>query len=312
MAGRHTLLERQIRRYFETAEGFSPSCEAFLDAVNDAYRQFDRDRELLERSMDLSSQELLQANAALRQSLADLRASEEERARLQVMSALGHLVGGLAHEVRNPLFCITATLDALLSNLDDTRDPQLVREALKSLTEPTARLTALMSELLEYGKPLGRNLAPGSLGAVVLDSIAECRRLAETRGVHLRADLGDRDRMVGMIRPRLLTALSNLVQNAVQHTPSGGEVVVEVAGCQENENARVRCAVRDTGPGFQEEDLPRIFEPFFTRRRGGTGLGLSIVQRVVEEQHARIVAANHPEGGAVVTLDFREWPSAVR
>lgn len=304
MAERHSLLKRQIRRFLGSEEGLTGSCQEFLDAVNDAYWQADYDRALLERSMDLSSQELLQANAALRESLAQLQAAEEERARLQVMGALGHLVGGLAHEVRNPLFCITATLDALLDNLDETADPRTVYRALKGLTEPTARLTALMSELLEYGKPLGRNLAAGALGAVVLEALAENRGLAEQRGVRLRADLGDRERRVCMIRPRLLMALSNLVQNAVQHTPAGGEVAVELTGAEENGRARVRCAVKDSGPGFLEEDLPRIFEPFFSRRRGGTGLGLSIVQRVVEEQHARIVAANRPEGGAVVTLDF--------
>ena len=307
MADRHSLLKRQIRRFLGNDEGLSWPGEQFLDAVSDAYRQADYDRALLERSMDLSSQELLQANAALRESLAQLQASEEERARLQVMGALGHLVGGLAHEVRNPLFCITATLDALLDNLDDTVDPQTVRRALRGLTEPTARLSALMSELLEYGKPLGQNLAAGALGAVVLEALAESRSLAESRGVRLRAELGEHERRVSMIRPRLLMALSNLIQNAVQHTPASGEVVVELTSHQDGEDGRrawVRCAVKDSGPGFLEEDLPRIFEPFFTRRRGGTGLGLSIVQRVVEEQRARIVAANRPEGGAIVTLDF--------
>ncbi|HWM91561.1 MAG TPA: HAMP domain-containing sensor histidine kinase [Thermoanaerobaculia bacterium] len=308
---RHSLLARQIRRFLGSDEGISGRCKALLDAVDDAYWQADRDRALLERSMDLSSQELLQANDALRQSLAQLQAAEEERARLQVMGALGHLVGGLAHEVRNPLFAITATLDALLANLEDTPEHQTVRRALQGLMEPTARLSALMAELLEYGKPLGRNLAAGPLGAVILEALADCRPLALSRGVQLRAELGDRERTVGMIRSRLLMALDNLVQNAVQHTPAGGEVVVEMTAVQEGGQPWARCSVKDSGPGFQEEDLPRLFEPFFTRRRGGTGLGLSIVQRVVEEQRARLVAANRPEGGAVVTLDIPEWRAPV-
>jgi signal transduction histidine kinase len=307
MAERHSLLAHQIRRFFGTEEGLSGPCLEFLDAVDDAYWQADHHRALLERSMDLSSQELLLANAALRQSFCQLQAAEEERAHLQTMSALGHLVGGLAHEVRNPLFAITATLDALLSNLEDTPDNQTVRRALQGLTEPTARLSALMSELLEYGKPLGRNLVAGQLAGVVLEAVEDCRELARARGVRLQAELGECEQVVAMIRSRLLIALSNLIQNAIQHTPAGGEVIVGMSRFEEGGRAWARCSVQDCGPGFKEEDLPRIFEPFFTRRRGGTGLGLSIVQRVAEEQRARIVAANRPEGGAVVTLDFPHW-----
>jgi signal transduction histidine kinase len=90
----------------------------------------------------------------------------------------------------------------------------------------------------------------------------------------------------------------NLVENAVQHSPRGGAVEVEVAA----EEEWIVCAVRDGGPGFREGDLERLFEPFFSRRIGGTGLGLSIVQRIVDEHRGRIAAANRPEGGAVLTL----------
>ncbi|MFL6194628.1 MAG: sensor histidine kinase, partial [Thermoanaerobaculia bacterium] len=105
-------------------------------------------------------------------------------------------------------------------------------------------------------------------------------------------------------------ALTNLIQNAVQHTPAGGEVVVEMSGFEEGGRTWARCAVKDSGPGFREEDLPHLFEPFFTRRRGGTGLGLSIVQRVVEELQGRLVAENRPGGGAVVTVDIPVWEGA--
>ena len=112
---------------------------------------------------------------------------------------------------------------------------------------------------------------------------------------------------VGAVRRRLLIALQNLIQNAIQHTPRGGEVTVEVEELEQGGRPWVRCRFLDSGTGFKAEDLSRIFEPFFTRRRGGTGLGLSIVQRIVEEHGGRVAAGNRPEGGAVMTLELPHW-----
>ncbi|HEV8581405.1 MAG TPA: ATP-binding protein [Thermoanaerobaculia bacterium] len=233
----------------------------------------------------------------------ELRRAEEERARLQVMGSLGHLVGGLAHEVRNPLFAISATLEALAARLEDT-EPSFVRQAIDNLREPTARLTELMSELLEYGKPLGQNLVADSLDAAISQAVAECGALAAERGVELRVRSRGPELQVAMIRRRLVMALTNLLQNAIQHTPPAGAVTVELEELACDGEAWARCTIKDSGAGFQVEDLARIFEPFFTRRPGGTGLGLPIVQRIVDEHGGRIAIGNRSTGGAVVTLEL--------
>ena len=93
-------------------------------------------------------------------------------------------------------------------------------------------------------------------------------------------------------------AFENLITNAIQHSKKGSSVTISAS---EEEDA-VEYSVRDCGPGFNPADLPRVFQPFFTRRRGGTGLGLSIVQRIVDEHGGIVNAGNHAEGGAVVRV----------
>jgi signal transduction histidine kinase len=103
-----------------------------------------------------------------------------------------------------------------------------------------------------------------------------------------------------MDQARLVQALHNLVQNAIQHSSAGAEVVVSAH--EEPQGRWIACLVRDSGPGFRDEDIPHVFEPFFTRRRGGTGLGLSLVQSIVEQHGGSVAVANHADGGALVTV----------
>jgi signal transduction histidine kinase len=92
------------------------------------------------------------------------------------------------------------------------------------------------------------------------------------------------------------------LENAIQHSGEDNEVVLESRVMGANGERWVECVVADSGPGFRTEDLPHVFDPFFTRRHGGTGLGLSIVQQIAQEHGGEIMAANRPEGGAVTTV----------
>jgi signal transduction histidine kinase len=86
----------------------------------------------------------------------------------------------------------------------------------------------------------------------------------------------------------------NLVDNAIDHSPKGGRVTVRHDGPAE----RPRILVEDEGPGIPPNDLPKLFEPFFTKRQGGTGLGLSIVHRIVDQHGGWVMVENRKEGGA--------------
>ena len=223
------------------------------------------------------------------------RRLQESLRRSQTMATMGLLVAGVAHEVRNPLFSISANLDAFESSLAHTPGLEPV---LTIMRQEVDRLATLMTELLDYGKPAPWVRVPEDPAAMVAEAVQHCARLAHRREVKVVNTVAAGLPLVPMDRERLVQVFQNLLQNAVQHAPPGSEVAVE----GESRDGWVVLAVQDSGPGFNPEDLPRVFEPFFSRRRGGTGLGLAIVQRIVEEHGGTVAAGNRPAGGAALTV----------
>ena len=226
-------------------------------------------------------------------------ALQEALHRREALSEMGALVAGAAHEARNPLFAISASLDALAARTSaDASTAKLVAV----MREPVARLGALMSDLLEYGRPIDAAKERRSLVGVASKAIEVCRPEARKRDVSIELTGEPAEGVVPMDEPRVVQVLQNVVQNAVEHSPRGGVVTVSVSAESRGGRRGVRCDVRDEGAGFAAADLPRVFEPFYSRRSGGTGLGLSIVRRIVVQHGGEVTAANGPGGGGVVTL----------
>ncbi len=220
---------------------------------------------------------------------------ETELQRSQTLSAVGELVTGVAHEVRTPLFSISATLDAYEGQLSDAKERD---EFMALLRSQVRRLTNLMTDLLDYGKPPALRLVRGDVTPVLRRALRSCASAAAEAGVELAEDIVPALPAVERDEGRLEQVFQNLLANAVQLSPRGSTVRVRARDAR----GGVACTIEDQGPGLPAGDLERVFEPFFTRRKGGTGLGLSIVRRIVEEHGGRVTAANHSQGGAVFTV----------
>ncbi len=220
--------------------------------------------------------------------------------RSHTMAALGSLVAGVAHEVRNPLFGISSTLDAFEARFDQHDHGQYVRV----LREQLERLSVLMNDLLDYARPVTLELVQGRFESVVEASLAACAPLQRKTGVSIETRLEPGLPPLRMDARRITQVLQNLLENAVQHAREAGSVRLEARLAHKDGAAWVECCVEDDGPGFRPDDLPHVFEPFFTRRHGGTGLGLSIVHRIVSDHGGSISADNRPEGGARLTLSL--------
>jgi signal transduction histidine kinase len=137
---------------------------------------------------------------------------------------------------------------------------------------------------------------------VIEEAVTNCRRMQKNMQVTIDNQVSRQLPEMKVDRQRLKQVFQNLIDNALQHSPDKGIITITASAMEAESGDKVEVCVCDQGLGFQNEDLPRIPEPFFSRRKGGTGLGLSIVQRFIEAHNGTVTAGNRPEGGAVITI----------
>jgi PAS domain S-box-containing protein len=224
---------------------------------------------------------------------------EDSLRRGEKLAAMGALVGGVAHEVRNPLFGVSATLDAMKA---DFGSDEALKPYLNGLRSQVDRMTNLMNGLLEYGRSARVERSLGRLDQVIAQAVADCVPLAEEVRVEVTQQLDLDGLTMAINHGGLVTLFGNLLSNALQHSPPGSEVVIAAAARQEKGERWVECSITDSGAGFASEALARACEPFYSRRPGGMGLGLAIVERIVEDHGGRLELGNGPGGGARVKV----------
>jgi len=217
--------------------------------------------------------------------------SQKER-----LTALGRLSTVIAHEVRNPLMIIKASLHGL-------RQPEVTREqmheAVIDIDEEVARLNRLVNEVLDFARPIRFELSRVDLNAL-------CRASADAAhasglGAEIALDLDPALGPVTTDAERLRIALVNLLVNA-RHAVNGNRGSVTLRSRAEAERARI--TVADRGAGIPAGDLAHVFDPYFTTKRGGTGLGMPIAKNIVEGLGGTISVSSEPGRGTDILIDL--------
>jgi signal transduction histidine kinase len=223
----------------------------------------------------------------------------KERDRL---AALGEMSAGLAHEIRNPL----AAIKAAIQYLDPRKLPEDDREFFEIMVEEVNRLNGVVTQFLDYSRPLKPSLAPTQVNEV-LERTFKLLQAEIPESIRLELELAEWLPRVQADAEQLKQVFLNLALNAFQAMPHGGRLTVSTRLARDElafwrEGARradvVEIRFRDTGPGIPDDARESIFVPFYTTKEKGTGLGLAICQRIVKAQQGTIVVRSAPGEGA--------------
>jgi two-component system NtrC family sensor kinase len=248
----------------------------------------------LARSFNTMTAEVQLAHQALRESAdvlerkveertADLRRMQAQMIQSEKMVAIGKLAAGVAHEINNPLTGILTNSSLMLEDLGDDHPWQ---EDIQVIVNETLRCRKIVKGLLDFSRQTRPQRTLLDLNHVVEDTIALVRNQTAFRNVQITLDLDRHLPTVLADADQMRQIVLNLVLNAAEAMPQGGEL--RVASSADATRNAVELRVADTGPGIPDEVKARIFEPFFTTKKTGTGLGLAVVYGIIERHHGQI------------------------
>lgn len=231
-----------------------------------------------------------------------IRRQANERARLQAelrrserLAALGQMLAGVAHELRNPLAGLLANVQLWQRGIGPDA------ESMADVVAEARRLEAIIARLLLFSRAGDQDLAPGDLNAVVAEVARLSRAQAEAQGVRVELDLAPNLPPALLSAPSLVQVFRNLAANALREMPEGGTLRFVT---QKRPGGRaIEARVEDTGPGLSPDVKAHLFEPFFTTKPDGTGLGLAIAREIALAHRGELTAdSKQNERGAVFTL----------
>jgi C4-dicarboxylate-specific signal transduction histidine kinase len=259
-------------------------------------------------TIDDKTQALQRWNAELDAKVAErtreLEAAQGQLVRAEKLATVGQLTASIAHEVNNPIAVIQGNLDLMRELLGSDGDK--VRAEMRLVDEQIERMRLIVNQLLQHARPteFAGYVEPLDPNRLVEDSLVLARHQLHRSGISVRQDLRA-TRQPTVNRSELQQVMVNLLVNAIQAMPQGGELHLGSRDEDSPEGPAVVWTVQDSGPGLSTELVAELFKPFVTRRKDGTGLGLWISRSLVERYTGTLEAGSRPDGGSGAVFTVR-------
>ncbi len=279
----------------------SVEISTLIDAFNNMLMNIEQNKNELEKKNE-ENLELLQSivkfneilEERIEEATTEIREKQEELIKTEKLATIGELATGIAHEVRNPLSGIAIALEMMR---DDTTNPEH-KQTCTDILQEIDRLDRIIRELLKLGRPSRLNLIECSPNEIVDRALSLVSFRAREKGIVVEKRLGCRELFFvdyEQIEQVVLNLLINGIE-AINGFPA--TLTVETA----SSNGYVRISVSDTGSGISEEDMEKIFRPYYSTKDIGTGLGLSITSNIVETHKGKVRVSSDKEKGSTFTI----------
>ncbi len=226
-----------------------------------------------------------------------VRRMEQEIARSRHLNAIGSLAAGVAHEIRNPLSSIKGFAVYFRQRLTGNKEDEETADIMIAETE---RLNRVISQLIEFARPMALKKEPANLTDLVRHTVRLIEAEARANAVEIIVGANEPLPQVELDPDKIKQVLLNICLNALAAMPAGGRLTIDLAG----RNGFMEVTVSDTGEGIKKEDLPRIYDPYFTSKPAGTGLGLAVAQKIMDAHGGFIHLESQTGKGTRATLRF--------
>ena len=225
----------------------------------------------------------------------ELKMTQEKLIRSERLTAIGHLVQGVAHEIRNPIMTIGGFAERLKKELGPG---DRLQEYADVIMEETNRLEKLVEQVGEFMNVQSASLSSELLPPVAQEVIKKFTPLAKTQGVQIVTEMDGNTPPLEMDAPQLIIALSHVMENALESMPDGGTLSLEIHPSNNN----VLITISDTGFGIPSDQLDAVYDPFVTSKPRGAGLGLTMVHRIVMNHDGEIKISSQLDKGTIVVI----------